>query len=196
MPWEDTPDFLKPAQRKSFRKCWWRVRGIFQGYVGEILELLCIHFIYLQTSRISTVLIGTKPKFVHVWAITHYKKKSHKNRYDAMYFQGLRICDCNTVYVYTCKASTVHVSSLMAHERYCRDLGNEKKWRNQTCQDVIKHGYIYFGWRSGFFLLFPFIVVSNIQHHLARFLGSSSKRAKPSWKKTGSHDKVKFHPPK
>ena len=131
MPWEDIPHFPKPAQRKSFRKCWWRVRGIFQGYVGEILELLCIHFIYLQTSRISAVLIGTKPKFVHVWAITSYTKKSHKNRYDAMCFQGLRICD------------------------WGRDLGNEKKWRNQTCQDVIKHGYIYFGRRSVFsFVLF------------------------------------------
>ncbi len=80
--------------------------------MGEILELLCIHLIYLQPSRISTVLIGTKSKFVHFLAIAVYTKKSHKNRYDDMYFQGLRICDCNTVYVYTCKASTVHVSPL------------------------------------------------------------------------------------
>ncbi len=33
--------FPKPhKERNSFRNCWWRVRGIFQGYVGEILELL------------------------------------------------------------------------------------------------------------------------------------------------------------
>ena len=32
---------LSPPQRKeySFINCWWNVRGIFQGYVGEILEI-------------------------------------------------------------------------------------------------------------------------------------------------------------
>ena len=41
-----SPDFPEnPPKRKKFRnrKCWWRVRGIFQGYVGEILEI-CFPF--------------------------------------------------------------------------------------------------------------------------------------------------------
>ena len=38
IPWEDTPDFPKPPRRNSFRNCCWRVRGIFQGYVGGILD--------------------------------------------------------------------------------------------------------------------------------------------------------------
>ena len=39
-PWEDTPDFPfhTHKERNSFINCWWNVRGIFQGYVGEILE--------------------------------------------------------------------------------------------------------------------------------------------------------------
>ena len=39
IPWEDTPDPPKPwKERNSFRNCWWRIPGIFQGYVGKILE--------------------------------------------------------------------------------------------------------------------------------------------------------------
>ena len=37
-------------ERDSFRICWWNVRGVFQGYVGEILEWLkdhCPHMIYI-----------------------------------------------------------------------------------------------------------------------------------------------------
>ena len=45
IPWEDTPNFPKPPQRKKFlQNCWWRVRGIFLGYVGEILDLSNLHF--------------------------------------------------------------------------------------------------------------------------------------------------------
>ncbi len=40
IPWEGTPDFPKPTTKKfRNRNCWWRVRGIFQGYVGEILDI-------------------------------------------------------------------------------------------------------------------------------------------------------------
>ena len=39
IPWEDTPDFPNPPQGNKFlQNCWWRVQGIFQGYVGEILD--------------------------------------------------------------------------------------------------------------------------------------------------------------
>ena len=38
--WEDTPDFPNLQKETNFsRNCLWRVRGIFQGYVGEIFEL-------------------------------------------------------------------------------------------------------------------------------------------------------------
>ena len=39
-PWEDTPNFpFHPHNEgNSFINCWWNVRGIFQGYVGEILD--------------------------------------------------------------------------------------------------------------------------------------------------------------
>ena len=52
IPWEDTPDFPKPhKERNSFRNCWWRVRGIFQGYVGEILDPLCL-WILSKSARV------------------------------------------------------------------------------------------------------------------------------------------------
>ena len=39
IPWEDTPNFPKPTQRKTFlHKLLIHVPGTFQGYVGEILE--------------------------------------------------------------------------------------------------------------------------------------------------------------
>ncbi len=46
-PWEDgPPDFPKLTPTKKFRNrnCWWRVRGIFHVYVGEILgsRLFCM----------------------------------------------------------------------------------------------------------------------------------------------------------
>ena len=40
IPWENTPNFPKPPQRKKFPNInwWWNFWDIFQGYVGEILE--------------------------------------------------------------------------------------------------------------------------------------------------------------
>ena len=42
IPLEDTPDLPKPLQREKFLwlNCWWRVRGIFQGHVGEIIDII------------------------------------------------------------------------------------------------------------------------------------------------------------
>ena len=38
IPWEDTPNFPKPPQRKKFLHKL-NVQGIFQRYVGEILDI-------------------------------------------------------------------------------------------------------------------------------------------------------------
>ena len=39
VPWKNAPDFRKThKERHSFKNCWWRVQGIFQGALGEILE--------------------------------------------------------------------------------------------------------------------------------------------------------------
>ena len=49
IPWEDTPNFPKPPKRKnSFINCWWNIRGTFQGYVGEILEIGYIWKLYTK----------------------------------------------------------------------------------------------------------------------------------------------------
>ena len=39
IPWEDTQTSPNPHKgRNSFINCWWNVRNIFQGYVGEIID--------------------------------------------------------------------------------------------------------------------------------------------------------------
>ncbi len=43
IPCEDTPNFPKPPQRKKFLHIWWNFQGIFQGYVGEILDFVEDH---------------------------------------------------------------------------------------------------------------------------------------------------------
>ena len=52
-PWEDGPPnfpFHPNKERKSFINCWWNIRGIFQGYVGGILETWIYNSLKLTAS--------------------------------------------------------------------------------------------------------------------------------------------------
>ena len=56
IPYENTPNFPKPPQRKKFR-------GIFQGYVGEILEnFTCVTLVAETIGNPSTI----PPKNYHI----------------------------------------------------------------------------------------------------------------------------------
>ena len=68
-------------ERNSFINCWWNIRGIFQGYVGGILESICLSFC-LAISLSLSIGLGFLPSHrdaLYSRLLRHSAKEPHGN---------------------------------------------------------------------------------------------------------------------